>query len=101
MQSRDNAFPNLSVDESLKLAGIDQAPENVRPFLGRRISDLSGGERQKVAAACSLSKLNGSIVILDEPFGMLDAASIPKLQDEIAANKSGATLILVPAASQS
>ena len=101
MQSRDNAFPNLSVDESLKLADVDNPPENVRPFMGRRISDLSGGERQKVAAACSLANAKDTVTILDEPFGMLDVASIPKLQAEIAANKGGATLILVPAASQS
>ena len=101
MQSRDNAFPNLSVDESLNLAQVDAPPENVRPFMGRRISDLSGGERQKVAAACSLGKAKGTVTILDEPFGMLDIASIPKLQAEIANNTSGATLILVPAASQS
>ena len=101
MQSRDNAFPNLSVDESLKLAAVEDPPENVRPFMGRRISDLSGGERQKVAAACSLANATDTVTILDEPFGMLDVASIPKLQAEIAANKNGATLILVPAASQS
>ena len=101
MQSRDNAFPNLSVDESLQLANVDDPPENVRPFMGRRISDLSGGERQKVAAACSLANAKDTVTILDEPFGMLDVASIPKLQAEIAANTTGATLILVPAASQS
>ena len=101
MQSRDNAFPNLSVDESLKLAEVEEPPENVRPFMGRRISDLSGGERQKVAAACSLANADSKVTILDEPFGMLDVASIPKLQAQIASNTSGATLILVPAASQS
>ena len=57
--------------------------------------------RQKVAAACSLARAHGSVAILDEPFGMLDIASIPRLQAEVAANSSGATLILVPAASQS
>ena len=101
MQSRDNAFPNLSVDESLKLARVDEPPDHVRPFMGRRISDLSGGERQKVAAACALARAHGSVAILDEPFGMLDIASIPRLQAEVAANRGGATLILVPAASQS
>ena len=101
LQSRDNAFPNLTVDETLELAGVESAPESVRPFLGRHVSDLSGGERQKVAVAAALSGAAGRLSLLDEPFGMLDEASIARLQGEIAGNRDGVSLILVPAASQS
>ena len=101
LQSRDNAFPNLTVDETLDLAGVEAAPEYVRPFFGRHVSDLSGGERQKVAVVAALSGAAGRLSLLDEPFGMLDEASIARLQGEIAANRDGVSLILVPAASQS
>lgn len=99
MQSRDNAFPNLTVDESLKLARVDSVPQNVRPFLGKAISALSGGQRQKVAAACAMAGSAGRVMILDEPFSMLDMAAIEAIQAAIAANREGATLILLPAAS--
>ena len=100
MQSRDNAFPNLTVDESLELAGLAQAPEAVQPFMGRSVSALSGGQRQKVVAACAMANTEGRLVILDEPFSMLDMPSIAGIQAKIAANTGGATLILLPAASQ-
>lgn len=100
MQSRNNTFPNLTVDESLKLAGITTPPETVRPFMGRGISQLSGGQRQKVAAACALAGSQGKTLILDEPFSMLDMAAISEIQAGIIANTDGATLILLPAASQ-
>ena len=101
LQSRDNAFPNLTVDETLDLAGVGVAPDYVKPFLGRHVCDLSGGERQKVAVAAALAGAAGRMSLLDEPFGMLDEASIARLQGEIAANRDGVNLILVPAASQS
>ena len=99
MQSRDNAFPNLTVDESLQLARIKGVPETVRPFLGKSISALSGGQRQKVVAACAMSGPAGRVMILDEPFNMLDMPAIDGIQSAIAQNRDGATLILLPAAS--
>jgi ABC-type branched-subunit amino acid transport system ATPase component len=101
LQSRDNIFPNLMVEDSLTLAGLESAPEEIKPFLGRHVSDLSGGQRQKVAAACALARGQNSAAILDEPFGMLDSVSIADLQARIAKDASGVTLILMPAASQS
>ncbi|MFO1058738.1 MAG: hypothetical protein U1E53_17435 [Dongiaceae bacterium] len=100
MQSRDNAFPNLSVEESLRLAGLAEAPAMIRPLLGRRMSALSGGERQKVVAACALARAGDRMALLDEPFAMLDARAIAAVQERILQNRGGATLILIPAASQ-
>ena len=54
-----------------------------------------------MAVAAALAGASGRISLLDEPFGMLDEASIVRLQGEIAANRDGVNLILVPAASQS
>ena len=94
MQSRDNAFPNLSVDESLKLAEVDDPPENVRPVHGaanfrperRRAPEGRGG-------VLVGQRSTTAVTILDEPFGMLDIASIPNTcRKEIAANKSAAPL---------
>ncbi|MFO1061598.1 MAG: ATP-binding cassette domain-containing protein [Dongiaceae bacterium] len=100
MQSRDNAFPNLSVEESLRLAGLAEAPAMIRPLLGRRMSALSGGERQKVVAACALARAGDRMALLDEPFAMLDARAIAAVQERLLQNRGGATLILIPAASQ-
>mgnify|MGYP001195777005 CR=1 FL=1 len=100
MQSRDNAFPNLTVDESLALAGLATPPETVVPFLGKTVSQLSGGQRQKVAAACAMANPAGRVLLLDEPFSMLDKPAIAGIQEAIAANRDGATLILLPAPSQ-
>ena len=99
MQSRDNVFPNLLVDEAIKLAGVAEVPDHIRPFLGRRVAALSGGERQNVAAACALFARTNAVNLLDEPFGMLDAKAIARLQGEILARNGGATLMLLPAAS--
>ena len=101
LQSRDNIFPNLLVEDALSIANIAEPPESVRPFIGRHVSDLSGGQRQRVALACALAHARGTATILDEPFGMLDVASIPQVQSQIVQNTSGVTLILMPAASQS
>jgi len=99
LQSRDNVFPNLLVDEAIKLAGVPEVPEHIKPFLGRRVAALSGGERQNVAAVCALYARPNAVNVLDEPFGMLDAKAIGRLQSEIVARNSGATLMLLPAAS--
>jgi ABC-type multidrug transport system ATPase subunit len=46
----------------------------LRPFLGQRLAALSTGTQRKVALATALA-VGSTVVLLDEPFNALDAAS--------------------------
>jgi ABC-type sulfate/molybdate transport systems ATPase subunit len=86
------------VRDSLTLAGVDFLPQHVAPYVDRHVSDLSGGQKQNVAITCALAAPAGKVLLLDEPFGMLDAASISRVKSRILENSTGVALILVPSA---
>ena len=96
LKSRDQLFPNLTVDELLDLAGLDDPPEPVAVLRGRRLSSLSGGEKQRVSIACTMRAGGARVRLLDEPFGMLDAPAIARVQQELEGDVNALTLILVP-----
>src|SRR5262245_40311366 len=87
----DAAKRGKRADDLLALVGL--APETYRRRYPR---ELSGGERQRVAFARALAA-DPEVILLDEPFGALDALTRLDLQEEFQRLKRqlGKTMLLV------
>jgi NitT/TauT family transport system ATP-binding protein len=71
--NRHKGAPHIIVERMLTRTGL-------APFRSRRPAELSGGMRQRAAIASVLA-INPSTLLMDEPFGALDALTRSVMQD--------------------
>lgn len=95
LQARNNTFPGLSVREMLRFANVTKIPGNIETLIKKQVSDLSGGEKQKLAVACTFCGSAFTVGMLDEPFSALDSSELENLYTLIIKLLKKSALLLV------
>jgi ABC-type branched-subunit amino acid transport system ATPase component len=94
LQSRENTFQSLTVREMLKITGTKRTKE-LGNIINCKMSDLSGGEKQRVLLQCRQSRMM-ECELLDEPFLALDNLGVKSLMQSITNNYDHLHLLAIP-----
>jgi nitrate/nitrite transport system ATP-binding protein len=88
-QNKSKADRHAIVEQHIDMVGL-------RPAAKKRPSELSGGMKQRVAIARALA-IRPKLLLLDEPFGALDALTRGSLQEQLMkiCNEHNVTCVMV------
>jgi nitrate/nitrite transport system ATP-binding protein len=88
-ESESKAQLKVRTESALELVGLTHATD-------KRPNEISGGMKQRVGIARALA-MEPKVLLLDEPFGALDALTRANLQDELMKimAKTGCTAVMV------
>jgi nitrate ABC transporter ATP-binding subunit len=78
----NSVYPDKSHADKVKIVEEHLAMVGLTDAAGKKPSQLSGGMKQRVAIARALA-IRPQVLILDEPFGALDAITKEELQEEL------------------
>ena len=90
------ACENIGMEKREILRRFTEIVQDFRleKLLGKNVSPLSGGEKQKIACA-SVSMLRPPIFVLDEPTSNLDISAIRELREIVAQWKTSGKTVLI------
>lgn len=94
LPANQNLFPTLKARETFQLAGFPNNTERIN-FSEQICASLSGGQKQKVALITT-SRTKKRLTLFDEPFSMLDFASVTDSIHHLLPKNGEGSLILVP-----
>lgn len=93
----DRTFSDAEIEAALEAVGCDfvkEMPFGLDTILEENASNISGGQRQRLAIARALLR-NPRVLVLDEATSALDTISERKLQDALKKFNPNMTLIMV------
>lgn len=80
--SVQEAFEKIAIDRQIFESEIDKKL-NIKGLYEKQLSELSGGELQKVAVSLCLSRSDADLFLLDEPSAFIDVEDRLKIADVI------------------